>query len=328
MAATKIADVIVPDVFNPYVVERTAELTALMFGGIISTDNQLRTLANSGGSLLDMPFWTDLTGNDEVLSDAAALTPGAITAGKDQARLFMRGRAWGVNDLAKALSGDDPMRAVGNLVADYWFRRQQTTLINILTGVFADNGANFAGDMVHDVAVEVLASQTAATKISADNIVAAAGTMGDAATRLVAICVHSAVYQEMQRQNAIAFIKPSENNILTVPTYNGLRVLVDDNCPVVAGSTSGFKYTSFLFGEGAIGYADGSAPVPTETDRDALAGEDYLITRRHFLLHPRGVKFDGTIAGSSPTNAEAALAASWTRVYERKNVRLAKLVTN
>lgn len=36
MAVTKIADVIVPSVFNPYVIQRTMQLSALVQSGIIS----------------------------------------------------------------------------------------------------------------------------------------------------------------------------------------------------------------------------------------------------------------------------------------------------
>ena len=51
----------------------------------------------------------------------------------------MRGKAWSTNDLAKALSGDDPMAAIGDLVAGYWARRRQTLLFSMLKGVFAAN---------------------------------------------------------------------------------------------------------------------------------------------------------------------------------------------
>jgi len=118
MATTQIADVIVPEVFNPYVVQRTAELSALRRSGIAQGSPELNRLASAGGKLINMPFWNDLSGADEVLSDAAALTPAKITAGQDIAVLLMRGKAWSVNDLATALSGDDPMgtdRGVGKI---------------------------------------------------------------------------------------------------------------------------------------------------------------------------------------------------------------------
>ena len=328
MAATKIADIIQPEVFDPYVTERTAELASLYLGGVISRDPQFDALASSGGKLLKMPFYKDLTGNDEVLADNASLTPGNITTAQDQARLHMRGRAWGVNDLAKALSGDDPMRAIADLVAAYWARRYQSVLINSLEGVFADNVANDSADMVHDIASESVAGQSAATKIGPDAIIAATGTLGDAFGSLSAIAVHSAVFQELQRQNVIVYETPAGQSI-KFPTYLGYRLIVDDGCPVAAGGTDGFKYTSYLFGEGAVALGQGGAPVPSETDRDSLAGEDYLITRSHFLMHPRGVAWqEASVAGEAPTNAETAAAANWSRVWERKNVRVAQLVTN
>jgi len=328
MAATKISDIIVPDVFDPYVTERTAELTELYLGGIITRDPQFDELANSGGKILQMPFFKDLTGDDEVLSDASALTAGAITTGQDNSRLHMRGRAWGVNDLAKALSGADPMRAIADLVSAYWARRYQAVLIASLGGVFEDNTDNDGGDMIHSIASETIAGQGAGTKISPAAVIAAAGTLGDAFGKLTAIAMHSAVFQELQNQNVIVYEVPAGGDI-KIPTYLGYRVIVDDGMPVRAGTTDGLVYTSYLFGEGAVAYGQGGAPVPSETDRDALAGEDYLITRSHFIMHPRGVEWlDGSVAGEAPTNAEALLAANWNRVYERKNIRVAALETN
>ena len=313
MAVTKIQNVIVPDVFNPYVVEKTAELSALFQSGIIRPDAALDTLAKTGGTLLQMPFWTDLTGADEVLSDAAALTPQNIAASKDIARLHARGKAWGVNDLAKALSGDDPMAQIGNLVADYWARRFQALLISTLTGVFA--AASMSGN-VHNIS-----AITGADAFTGSTFIDAAHKLGDAESKLTAVMVHSLVFATMRKQNLIEFI-PNSEGVYNIPTYLGKRVIVDDSMPVTSG-----VYTTYLFGEGAIGYGEGEAPVPTETDRDSLAGEEYLINRRHFIMHPRGVKWNETsVAGEFPTNAECEAAANWTRVYSNKNIRIVKFV--
>jgi hypothetical protein len=132
MAKTLISDVIVPAIFNPYVIQRTAELSALVQSGIIVHNPELDRLASAGGKLINMPYWNDLTGDDEILSDSAALTPQKITASQDIAALLMRGKAWSSNDLAKALSGDDPMRAIGNLVAAFWARMRQKNLVATL----------------------------------------------------------------------------------------------------------------------------------------------------------------------------------------------------
>jgi len=331
--STKISDVIVPEVFNPYFIRRTLEIAKFYMGGIVSNDSELDRLASSGGRLLNMPFWKDLTGDDEILSDSSALTPGKIQAAQDVAVLHMRGKAWSVNDLAKALSGDDPMAAIGDLTAQYWARRMQAVALASLKGVFADNSDNDAGDMIHDASGATVADVAAATKFSGDAFVDGQATFGDAIGGLSGIAFHPAVYHNLKKIDNISFEKESMGD-LEIETYRGLRVIVDRTMPYTAaagttGTDAAAKYTTYLFGSGAIGFGQGGAPVPSETDRDSLAGEDILVTRNHFIMHPRGVKFtDTTVVGSSPTNAEIALTANWDRVYDREAVRVASIVTN
>ncbi|MDT2433982.1 major capsid protein [Enterococcus avium] len=310
-AKTKIEDVIVPEVFNKYVIERTAELSALYQSGIVTKNPELDALATSGGKLINMPFWQDLSGDDEVLSDTDPLDTDKIVASQDVAVLLMRGKAWKANDLAKALSGDDPMRAIGDLVAAYWARRQQVTLLSVLKGIYAAAGTKMAGN-----ALDISALTGNAAAFTGETFLDASYKLGDAEEKLTAIGVHSSVYANLRKQNLIEFSLDSENK--PIPTYMDKRVIVDDGMPV-----DGDVFTSYIFGQGAIGLGNGAAPVPTETDRDALAGDDILINRQHFILHPRGVKFKNTsVAGSSPTNAELGTGANWERVYEPKNVRI------
>ena len=307
---TKIADVIVPEVFNPYVVQKTAELSAFAQAGVIANDPAFDALATAGGKLINMPFWSDLTGDDEVLSDSTPLTPGKITAGQDVATLLMRGRAWKANDLATALSGSDPMAAIGDLVAAYWARQEQKTLINTLKGVFL--AASMAGNK-SDISGAV---DPAVAEFTASTFIDAAYKLGDAESKLTAIAMHSATFASLRKQNLIDYVFDSDNK--PIATYMEKRVIVDDGMPVAGG-----VYSTYLFGAGAIAKGNGAAPVPTETDRDSLQGDDILINRQHFILHPRGVAFQAaSVAGSSATNAELATAANWTRAYENKNIRI------
>lgn len=333
--STKISDIIVPEVFNDYFINRTTEMARFYMGGIVSNDPQLNALASSGGKTLNMPFWNDLTGADEILSDSSALTPGKITSGQDVAALHTRGRAWGANDLAQAFSVGraDPMAAIGDLVADYWARRYQAVSLSSLVGVMADNTASNSGDMQVNVAGATNADVTADTKFSGDVFIDGQATFGDAIGGLAGIAMHPVVYHNLKKIDNISFEKESDG-ALEIETYRGLRVIVDRNMPSTpaggagAGDTAA-TYTTYIFGNGAIGMGQGSAPVPSETDRDSLAGEDYLITRTHFIMHPRGVAFQSaTVTGTTPSNAELELAANWSRVYEREQVRVAAIVTN
>ncbi|CUU45553.1 major capsid protein [Clostridium beijerinckii] len=309
MAATKISDIIVPEVFDPYVVEETVRLDTFVQSDVIQNDPELDELASSGGILLNMPFWNDLDGDSEELSDNKSLTVNAITSGQDAARLQMRGKAWGVNDLAKALSGDDPMKVVASKVAKYWIGERGKILFKSLAGI----ESALASTNVYDIS----AKSGVDGIIGLKPILDAKQLLGDNASKLCCVGMHSATYTQLQKNNEIDYIVDSET-LVKIPTYLDYRVVVDDSCPVTSG-----VYTTYLFGKGAFGLGNGAAPVPSETDRDTLAGEDILINRQHFLLHPRGIKWkEASVAGKTPTFAEIATGSNWEKVYDTKNIRI------
>lgn len=324
MAATRLSDVIVPAVWNPYVIERTAELSDLFSSGIVAPVAELNAFVSEGGNTINLPFWQDLTGDDEVISaTGSSLTVNAISSAQDIAVVCARGKAWGVNELAAQLSGSDPMSAIGDLVAGYWARRLQATLISILTGVFASLGDEATPVNVHDISED----SGSAGIIDADAILDAGQMLGDAKGALTAISMHSAVENYLAKLDLIDYVEPSEGDS-RIPFYQGKRVIVDDSHPAeTVSGVSGTVYDTYLFGPGAIGWAEGTSSklTMTETYREVLAGEDILVNRRHYIMHPRGVKYAGAATGGGPTNATFELAASWTRVYEAKNVRMVLL---
>jgi hypothetical protein len=325
MAPTRIADILVPDVWIPYMREQTAEKSALFQSGIVRTSDELTGLAQGGGSTINMPFFQDLSGNSEVLSDTSPLSVNKITTGKDIAAKHYRGKAWGSNDLAQALSGADPLAAIASLVGAWWARDMQTTLISTLKGVFA--ATTMSTTHVHNIAIEDGSAATDANKITAENTIDAFDKLGDEISALEAIAMHSRLYNSLLKQNLIEFVQFSEQG-QRISTYLGRTVLVDDGMPRVAGTTSGYKYTSYLFGADSVAFGEGNPNVPVETDRDSLQGDDYLVNRREFILHPVGVKWQGTPAGTSPTNTELSTGTNWARVYQPKNVKVVALVTN
>jgi hypothetical protein len=314
MPKTKISDVIVPEVYTPYLIRRTMELSRLIQSGVAVQNERLNTLVTGGGKLINMPYWNSLTGEEEILSDTTPLTPDKITAGADVAALLIRGKAWSANELAGALAGSDPMAAIGTQTARWRIIREQKVLISILNGIFADAISSHVND------ISGLSGDAA--NISAAAILDTKQLLGDASDQLVAMAVHSATFTSLQKQNLIAYIPDSEGRI-TIPTYLGYQLIVDDGCPVNED-----VFTSYLMGSGAFGRGEG-VPVsltPVETDRDSLQSDDILINRWAYILHPFGIKFTNTtVAGETPSNAELALAANWQLVYEHKAIALAEL---
>lgn len=314
MAGTTLTDVIVPELFTPYVVKRTMELSALFQSGIVTNNAEFDRLASEAAPIHNMPFFEDLTGDSEAVIEGNDLTANKITSNKDVSVTIRRAMMWSATDLSAALAGSDPMAAIGDLAAGFWARDMQKELINLLTGVFS------ASTMANHV-LDVSAERGAGANISASVFIDALQKLGDAQGNLTAVVMHSATKSYLKKQNLITTERDSTS--VEFEAYQGRRVIVDDGCPV-----SGGVYTTYLFGQGAIALGNGNPVgfVATEVDRDKKKGSgvDYLINRRTFILHPRGIAYQKASQANveTPTRKELAKATNWKRVYEDKAIRL------
>lgn len=314
MAGTTLSDVIVPELFNPYVINRTMELSALFQSGIVAHSPQFDALASEAAPVHNMPFFEDLTGDSEAVIEGKDLTANKITSNKDVSTTIRRAMMWSATDLSAALAGKDPMEAIGSLVAGFWARDMQKELVNELKGVFAC-------DTMADHVLDVSGGSGKAANISASSFIDALQLLGDAQSQLTAVAMHSATKSYLKKQNLIETERDSTD--VEFDTYQGRRVIVDDGCPVEGG-----VYTTYLFGAGAVAYGNGSPAgfVATEIDRDKKKGSgvDYLINRRTFILHPRGVAFQNKVRANTEnvTREELANATNWARVYEPKQIRM------
>lgn len=332
MGQTLLADVIVPEVFQPYVIERTAQLTALIQMGVIARSPELDRLVQGPGELIQMPFWKDLTGSSQIVTSGGTVLIDKITTGKDQAQRLLRAKGWGAEDIAGLLAGSDPMRAIGDLVAGFWARDFQATVVATLTGVF---GAASMSPLVLSIA-QASGSVTSANTLNGSTFIDATGLMGDNKGKLTAVAMHSDTERALLKLDLIDFVRESQGENM-LKKFQGFDVIVDDSCPTRT-LDGRLAYTTYLFGQGAIGYGENTAAKPIaggigdwyqELSRDAESGVSKLINRRDMILHPRGVKFTQiALAAETPTDAELATGTNWVKVYETKNVRLVKIEHN
>ena len=327
MAGTTLQDVIVPELFNPYVINRTMELSALYQSGIIANNTEFDALASQASPMVNMPFFEDLTGESEQVIEGADLTDNKIESNKDVAAIIRRAKMWSATDLSAALAGSDPMQAIATLVARFWERDMQKELISILGGIFGTIPAGEEGTPPADtrLASNLLDISTLsgnAAKWSGSAFIDAEQKLGDAKAQLTGIVMHSATEATLKKQNLLETVQPS--NDVGFHTYQGKRVIVDDGCPVDSGGI----YTTYLFGNGAVALGNGNPVgfVPTETDRAKRKGSgiDYLINRKTMILHPRGIAFTNTNVAKTegPSRAELGDPANWKPVYESKQIRV------
>lgn len=336
---TRISDIVVPEIFTPYIQQRTEQKSRLIRSGALMMDARLSAALAGGGLTFNEPSFKDLDDDDENVSTddpSVDSTPNKIgTATEIQVRLS-RNNSWSSMDLSADLAGADPMQAIGNRVSDYWVRRLQKAFVSTMNGVFADNAAAPVGTehTINDMTVDVSGASfvDGVTNFTSEAFIDSTLTMGDSMESLGMIMVHSVVYGRMQKNNLIDFVQDSINGeVVSVPTFLGRTVIVDDGVPF-----SGGVFQSWLFGSGALRMGMGSPKVPTEVDRKASAGngggQDVLHNRHEWVIHPVGYQYAGTPAAGGPSNAATANnlahADSWKRVFpERKQIKIARLIT-
>lgn len=319
MPETRLSDMIVPTEFNDYVEQLTTERSAFIQSGIMVDltpviDDQL------AGTTVEMPFFNDLDTDDEdvVIDDNTDLTVDGVGTSKDVAAKLLRAKAFGASDLSGDLAGADPVAFIASRFADYWVRRQQRILFAALQGAL---GAASTDGNRHDIS----ALTGGAEHFDVDAFVDGVYKLGDAAGGLTALAVHSATMKSMVKADLIEHVPDSEGK-LTIPTYLGKRVIVDDGMPR-SGTGAGTVYTTYVFGPGAVGYGTRAPKVPVEVERQALKGmgQEYIVQRKQWVVHPRGIRWTGVPAKSTPSNTELANPANWVRAYETKNIRILAL---
>lgn len=319
---TRVADIIQPEIFTPYTINRTMELSNLITSGIAENSKEFDDLASGPNLTANMPFWNDLDGDAEVMHDQGESTPGKIGSDKDIARKLGFVKSYGANNLASLLSGDDPMKAIADLFAAYWNRQYQKTLLSTLDGVFA---ATNMTEKVHDIT----AKTGEAALLSGRTFLDAVQLMGDAKELLTGVMMHSATETFLAKNDLIEY-RPDSEGKTTLPYFMNKRVIVDDG---LAFDTVTGASETYLFGAGAVAWGNGKHKDIQETEVVrrglSLAGEDVIINRRISILHPRGVKWVEPADGLDkkfPSMTELTTGANWNRVYEPKKIRVVKFV--
>lgn len=345
MAITTIGDIVTGNepVILSYMTEEPVEKTAFFQSGILTPSQYAAEIARGPSNIANIPYWkaidTSIEPNysNDVFQDIA--TPRNVQTGDMMARVAYLNEGFGQADLTVELTSQNPLQSVANRLDNFWQRQAQRRLLATALGLYNDNVA--ATDAFHtqdDMVIDV----SATLGFDAGAFIDATQTMGDAlmgsnGETLGAIAMHSFVYAQARKQQLIDFVRDADNNTMFA-TYQGYRVVVDDSMTVV-GTGADRKFISIIFGQGAIGYGEGSPTVPLEYDRSPERGNgggvEVLWTRKTWLLHPLGYSFTSAVitGNGSETIARSASwqdlanASNWNRVMERKHIPIAFLVT-
>lgn len=342
--ATLRSDVIIPEVFTPYLIEATTVRNSFLLSGVVTPLDALNV--TEGGDTVNIPNWkADLAGDAERLTDTTSLIPGKITADKQVGVVLHRGRAWESRDLARLAAGSDPMGAIGAKVADYIANQQQRDMIATLEGVFGATGVDNSGAAFADLTID--GGGSGESSLGPRQIAAAEAILNEDAERLGAIVMHPLVYADLKERKAIDFVTADQANVtastaaatnitglnafggsvaaayaatMTVPFYMGMRVIRSKDVPV-EGSGSSRKFATYVMAPGAVATGQ-QAALRSEVDRDILAKSDAMSVDWHNVYHPLGSRYTGPV---NPTTSSLADPGNWEKVFETENIGIVRI---
>lgn len=321
MAYATIAHLLYETAFAARVQQLSTIKSALINSGIVARDpliDSLVTGAGVAGKVVNLPFFNDLAGDDEEMAENTPLTPAAITGGRDIARIHRRAKAFGEEDLAVAFAGSDPLETIAALYAAYQIRQRQRMLFSSLKGVFAHNVATDSSDLVMDISEDTGDDAF----LDKDTLLYAAQLLGDAKGMLTSVAMHSAAAVKATAVGGSSLFRPASET-QPLATYNGLAIVEDDSCAF--DPATGIA-DIVLFAKGAVSYAPAMVKTPFEVGRVELAGQTHYILRDGYIQHLRGYAWTPTTdTAATPTHALVQDAASYTRVYEKKQIRACML---
>lgn len=317
-------------IFNEEVFERyvktlpSTKENSLIKNGLFTNVNEYKSKMNeqSGGYAVTEPIKGRI-GGDPVNYDGNTNIP----KGSERDTFFQRkicygrAKAFGEYDFASDITGANFM-AEAQEVKDYWDEERQKTVLSILKGIFSMTGG-VDGAFVTKHTYDISGEQTANT-LTADALNRAAQkALGDKKAKLDVIFMHSAVSTNLEGLNLIDFLKYTDANgierDLTIGTFNGRLVIVDDDMPTTEvdesaeGAGDGYiAYTSYVFQKGFFEYENIGATKPSELARDPYdkGGKTDLITRVREMVVPKYISYKGT-GTVSPTNSNFETGSNW-----------------
>ncbi len=313
----------------------------------VVSDQRLRdTFANNtqtGTVYAVIPYFGRLSGTSQNYDGVNNLTAEKTETYEQGVFTYGRMMGWTEADFSYDVTGGvDFMANVREQINEYWDGQDQDTLLAILEGVFAMGStgtatikaanAEFVDKHTYDVSAPDATATTDEMKVGATTLnTAIQKACGDNKQKFSLVICHSAVATNLENMKLLAYLKYTDaqgvERNLTMGTWNGRLVIVDDTMPVTVfegdENSEGYtSYTTYILGEGAIGFEPVGAKVPYEMVRDAKTrgGEDTLISRKRNAVSVAGISYlKAKQATNSPTNTELKNGLNWSLVTDDNN---------
>lgn len=337
-----------PEAFGKYV-DRIPNVkkNELAKSGAVGANAQARAaLGNQTGSLYaTIPYFGRISGSTSQNNTGSANIQSTNTTTFKQGFITAsRMDGWTERSFSKSITaGVDFMDNVAAQISDYKYEVKQAMLLAILKGVFAMTTTGGTGEakIANAAAAEFVSKHTYdITANEGENALVGPTTLNKAIQRAcgdnknifkLVIC-HSEVATNLENLKLIKYMtytdKDGIERDLTLGTWNGRLVLVDDSMPTtevaesVEGAGDGYTaYTTYILGQNSIILDDIGDDKPYEMYRDPAknGGEDTLYVRDRYICGVDGISFVDTHSiTASASNADLETGANWNIIHNDK----------
>lgn len=282
------------EVFEKYMqkVPSTKENSLIKNGLLNSKPNMTARLRDEvGGNYFTEPIKGLLNGdvqNYDGVEDLTATSRDTFEQGKI---IIGRMKGWQEKDFSTELTGEDFM-PLAEEVKEYYDAVDQADILAILKGIFnmTDNGTDFVEK--HTTTSE---ENIGATTMNS----ALQKASGDKKKLFKIAFMHSVPATNLENLNLLEYLKYTDSQgiqrDLSLATYNGKLIVIDDDMPVLngydeatSGTTGALKVVSSGATTGQINLADVKKADFYPSD---VAANDYVVAGEKYVTYVLGDKF-------------------------------------
>lgn len=284
-----------PTVFEKYMkkVPNVKENSLIKNGLLDSKPNMTARLRDEvGGNYFVEPIKGLLDGevlNYDGVVDMTATSRDTFEQGKI---IIGRMKAWTEKDFSTELTGEDWMEGMAEEVKEFYDAVDQADILAILKGIFSmtDSGNDFVEKHTMEIngPLEATSMNKALTK-----------ACGDKKKYFKLSFMHSIPAANLENLNLLNFLKYTDSEgierDLTIATYNGKLVVVDDDMPVLVGYDASAEGTEGALKVVASGAAAGEINIADVKKGDFypsnVAANQYVKEATEYVTYVLGEKF-------------------------------------
>ena len=319
MATFRISDGQSTEYWSDYLSQRTNDKASMRSSGVLRDNAELRARMADGERFWNFPFFLELgaTAEDYPTDNPGDTNePDKIETNRYAAVRLDRARSWEVADLARDITGTNPMAEIFGKVGDWAAVREDWNVHGYLDGVKRANATAPAADDPHkqgDMIITKIgnskSSDSTARQLKDSDFIDILARFdgyrfGEQVIRGVCF-IHPVQLANLRKKDITNFVPPSQQLPFTVykefimisdRRVQSGRFITNDGTQVAAAANGFENYEMVVMGPGSIHFAGGRTDVAFDQDYTKGNGGwvESLHYKRHYSIYVPGFRWNLT----------------------------------